>query len=141
MEYCCNTLADAPSSYLDVLDKLQKQVCGTVGPTIAGSLESSVHYRNLTSLSLFYRYYFGRYLTELAELALLPYSRGPLFILVDCMIFLSPFLEVMRMSISSFFRGTEKIAQMITKKVIFLFQALIVFHNLVCKNDKMKLTF
>ena len=47
----------------------------------------------------------------------------------------------MRMSISSFFRGTEKIAQMITKKVIFLFQAPIGFHNFVRKNDKMKLTF
>ena len=32
--------------------------------------------RNVASLSLFYRYYFGRCSSELAELVPLPYSRG-----------------------------------------------------------------
>ena len=33
-------------------------------------------WRNIASLSLFYRYYFGRCSSELAQLATLPYSRG-----------------------------------------------------------------
>ena len=33
MEYCCCVWAGAPSSYLELLDKLQKQLCWTVGPT------------------------------------------------------------------------------------------------------------
>ena len=32
--------------------------------------------RNVASVSLFYRYYFGRYPSELAELVRLPFSRG-----------------------------------------------------------------
>ena len=39
-------------------------------------LEPLVHRRNVASLSLFYRYYFGRCSSELAELVPLPYSRG-----------------------------------------------------------------
>ena len=31
MEYCCHVWADAPSFYLDLLDKLQEQICRTVG--------------------------------------------------------------------------------------------------------------
>ena len=34
------------------------------------------HCCNVASLSLFYRYYFGRCLSELAELVPLPYSQG-----------------------------------------------------------------
>ena len=34
------------------------------------------HRRNVASLSLFYRYYFGRCSSELAQLVSLPYSRG-----------------------------------------------------------------
>ena len=41
------------------------------------SLEPLAHHENVTSRSLFYRYYFGRCeLAELAELVLLPYSQG-----------------------------------------------------------------
>ena len=40
------------------------------------SLESLAHRRNVASLSLFYRYYFGRCSSELAQLVPLPYSRG-----------------------------------------------------------------
>ena len=55
----------------------------------------------MASLSLFYRYYFGRYSTELAELVLLPYEEGLLVILIDCLIFLSPFVDVIKMSMSA----------------------------------------
>ena len=39
MEYCCHAWAGAPSRYLELLDKLQKQICRTVGPSLAASLE------------------------------------------------------------------------------------------------------
>ena len=70
MEYCCHVWAGAPSCYLELLDKLQKRICRTVA-----SLESLAHRRNVASLSLFYRYYFGRCSSELAQLVPLPYSR------------------------------------------------------------------
>ena len=76
MEYCYHVWAGVPSCYLELLDKLQKRTCRTVGPSLAASLEPLVHRRNVASLSLFYRYYFGRCSCELAELVPLPYSRG-----------------------------------------------------------------
>ena len=74
MEYCCHVWAGAPSCYLEFLDKLEKRICRTVGPSLAASLEPLAHHRNVASLSLFYRYYFGRCSSELAELVPLPYS-------------------------------------------------------------------
>ena len=76
MEYCCHVWAGASSCYLELLDKLQKQICRTVGPSLAAFLESLAHRRNAVSLSLFYRYYFGRCSSELAQTIPLPYSRG-----------------------------------------------------------------
>ena len=76
MEYCCHVWAGAPSCYLELLDKLQKRICRIVGPLLAASLEPLAHRRNETSLSLFYRYYFGRCSSELAELVPLAVSRG-----------------------------------------------------------------
>ena len=76
MEYCSHVWACAPSCYLQLLDKLQKRICKTVNPSLAASFKSSAHLRNVDSLSLFYRCYFGRCSMELAELVLLPYSRG-----------------------------------------------------------------
>ena len=75
MEYCCHVWAGAPSCYLELLDKLQKRICRTVGPSLAASLEPLAHRRNVASLSLFYRYYFGRCSSELAQVVPLPYSR------------------------------------------------------------------
>ena len=39
MEYCCHIWTGAPSCYLELLCKLQKQICRTVGPSLAASLE------------------------------------------------------------------------------------------------------
>ena len=50
MEYCCHVWA---SYYLELLDKLQKRICRTVGPSLAASLEQLAHCRNVASLSLF----------------------------------------------------------------------------------------
>ena len=76
MEYCCHFWVGAPSYYLDLLDKLQKQICRIVGPSLADSLQPLAHRRNVARLSLFYRYYFGRCSSELAQLVPLPFSRG-----------------------------------------------------------------
>ena len=48
----------------------------TVGPSLAASLEPLVRRRNVASLSLYYRYYFGRSSSELTQLVPLPFSRG-----------------------------------------------------------------
>ena len=60
MKYCCHVWTSAPSWFLELLDKLQKWICRTVGPSLAVSLKTLAYCRNVTSLSLFYRYYFGR---------------------------------------------------------------------------------
>ena len=39
MEYCCHVWASAPSCYLELLDKLQKRICRTVGHSLAASRE------------------------------------------------------------------------------------------------------
>ena len=48
----------------------------TVGPSLAPFLEALAHCQNVASLSFFYRYYFGRCSSELAQLVPLPFSRG-----------------------------------------------------------------
>ena len=76
MEYSCHVWAGALSCYLELLDKLQRQIRRTVRASLAASLEPLAHRRNVASLSLFYRYNFGRCSSELAQLDPLPYSRG-----------------------------------------------------------------
>ena len=76
MEYCCHVWFGATSCHLELLDKLQKRICKTVGPSLAASLEPLAYHRNVASLSLFYRYYFGRCSSELAQLVPLPFSLG-----------------------------------------------------------------
>ena len=76
MEYCCHDWDGAPSSYLELLDKLQKRICRTVGPSLAASLEPLAHRQNVARLSLLYSYYYGRCSSELAQLVPLPFSKG-----------------------------------------------------------------
>ena len=59
LEYC----------YLDMLDKLQKRISRAAGPSLAASLDPLVHRPNATSLSIFYRYYFGRCSSGLVSLS------------------------------------------------------------------------
>ena len=73
VEYCWHVGASVPSSYLELLDKLQKQICRTVGISLAASLDTSVHCQNAASLSLFYSYYSYRCSSELDEVVPLPY--------------------------------------------------------------------
>ena len=43
MEFCCHVRGGAHSCYLELLDKLQKQICRTVGPSLAAPLEHLAH--------------------------------------------------------------------------------------------------
>ena len=52
MEYCCRAWTGAPSCYLGLLDKLQKWISRTVGPSLVASLEPLPHCLNIASLSL-----------------------------------------------------------------------------------------
>ena len=68
MEYCCHVWAGASSCFLELLDKLQKWTCRTVGPSLVTSIESLAYCQNVASSSLFYRYYFGGCSSELVQL-------------------------------------------------------------------------
>ena len=52
LNYSCHIWAGAPSSYLELLDKLQKQICRTVGPSLAASLEPLAYCQNVASLKV-----------------------------------------------------------------------------------------
>ena len=60
-----------------MLDKLQKWVGRAVGPTFTASLEPLFSFQDVASLSLFFRYYFGKCSSELTEVVVpAPYSCG-----------------------------------------------------------------
>ena len=64
-----------------MLDKLRKRICRTVGPSFSllPFLKPWFHCENAASLGYFYRHYFGRCSSEVAQLVPLPYSRGSFF--------------------------------------------------------------
>ena len=102
MEYCCHVWAGAPSCYLDLLDKLQKRICRIVGPSLTTSLEPLADHRNVASLSLS----IGVALVDVIQnwfnlFHFLFLEGGLLVFLIVYMIFLSPFLDVTRMSVST----------------------------------------
>ena len=66
---------------MELLDKLQKRVNRDVGPSLAPSLELLAHRRNVASVSLFYKYYFDKYSSELAELVPLSFSSRDVYFL------------------------------------------------------------
>ena len=76
MEYCCHIWPSVLSCCLELLDKLQKWICRTVGPSLTASFEPLAHRPNVASWSLFYKYYFGRCSLELAQLVPQPFSCG-----------------------------------------------------------------
>ena len=43
-EYCCYVWVGASNCYLELLDKLQKRICKTGGPSLAASLEPLAHH-------------------------------------------------------------------------------------------------
>ena len=52
MEYCCHVWAGAPSCYLELLDKLQKWICRTVGPSLVVSLKPMAYWESVASSSI-----------------------------------------------------------------------------------------
>ena len=68
--------AGAPNCYMDMLDTFRNEYVGLLVQYLLVSLEPLGHRKNIASLYLFYRYYFGRCSSKLAELVQLPYSRG-----------------------------------------------------------------
>ena len=55
MKYC-HVWAGTPNFYWAVFEKPQKQICRTIGPGLASSLEPLAHHRNVVNLTLFCRY-------------------------------------------------------------------------------------
>ena len=102
VESCCYTWAGALNCYFKRLDKLQKRVCKTVGPSLLVSLEPSVHRRNVVSLGFSISITLvDVYLNWLNWFHILILEEGQLVILIDCMILLSPFQDVMWVSMST----------------------------------------
>ena len=102
MEYCSYIWASAPNCYLDMSDKLQKVVCRTVGDSLSTSFGPLAHCRNVASWSISYRYYLvDVHLNWLNWFHFLILVAGPLVLLIGCIIFLTPFLGVIRMFMST----------------------------------------
>ena len=58
-----------PRSYvLDLLDRVQKRVVRLVGSGLSSDLQALPHRRDVTSLNLFYKYFYGKCSSELADL-------------------------------------------------------------------------
>ena len=101
MENCCHIWAGAASCYLELLYKLQKRICRTVCPSVAPSLETWAHRQNVEKV-----FSIGITLVDVLQNWLnwfhFLFLEGRLLvILIDCIIFLSPFLDVTRMSMST----------------------------------------
>ena len=90
------------TGFYDMLDKLQKCVCGAIILSVGASSELLAHCENIARVSLFYSYYFGRfYLNLLNWFYFFILVGGQLIIPTSCLIFLSPFFYVKRMPMST----------------------------------------
>ena len=93
LKYYCHVWAGALSCYVKILDKAQKWICRAVGPYLAASLAPlSSKCSQLKSLV-------DVHLNWLNWLHFPTLVVGPLAIQIGCMIFLSSFLNVIRISI------------------------------------------
>ena len=97
-------LGCASSYYFDMLDKLQKWVCEAVVLLVASSFEPLAHHQNVASLSLSFFSIFITFLDVhlncLKSFHSLILMKALLVILIICMTFLLPYLDVIRMSMS-----------------------------------------
>ena len=75
IECCCYIWVGSAMCYLYVVDKLHRRLCRTVGPTLAASLKPLGNCRNVASLILLYRYYFGGCSFDLTKPVPIPCSR------------------------------------------------------------------
>ena len=102
MEYCCHVWAGAPSCYLELLDKLQKRICRILVLHLLLLLNPLL----IVEMWLAQVFSIGITLVNVLQkwhnwFHFLFIEVGLLVILVDCMIFLSPFLDVTRMPMST----------------------------------------
>lgn len=67
LQYCC-LLLTGTSHCLHLPDKIQKCLVNLVCPDICTNLHSLFHWRNVASLSLFYKYFHGHCLHDLHEM-------------------------------------------------------------------------
>ena len=89
MECCCHVWTGAPSCYLELLDILQKPLHRTIDSSLATSFEPLAHRRNAFHPNWLNWFHF------------LFLEGGLLVFLIDCMTFLSPFMDVTRVSMST----------------------------------------
>ena len=69
MENCSHIWGGAPRSYeIDLLDQVQKLLVSLVGSGLSSDLQALSHRRDVASLSLFYKYYYGKCSSEFADL-------------------------------------------------------------------------
>ena len=68
MDYCSHILGAPRSHGLYLLDRVQKRVVSLVGSRLSFDLQALSHRRDVASLSLFYKYYYGKCSSELADL-------------------------------------------------------------------------
>ena len=120
VEYCCHVWAGAPSSYLELFDNLQKRICRTVGFSLAASLDVLAHCQNAASLSLVGITLVYVNLRWLDWFHFLILEGDLLVILIDCINFLSPCLDVIRMSMSTASFTTQLDSEIICLKNAFL---------------------
>ena len=104
-----------------MLDKLQERVCGAGVSSLPTSLKSLAHRRNVANLSLFFRYFFGRCSSELAQLVSLPYSHGKLARYSNGLHnFPPPFLDVISIPMSTVYFLAQRDSEILCLKNAFL---------------------
>ena len=102
IEYCCHVWAGAPSCYLELLERLRKRICGTVGPSLTVSFAPLTHCQMKQAKASF----IGITLVDphpnwLSLFHFFILMVGLYVILMDCIIFLSPLPDVTRMVMST----------------------------------------
>ena len=88
-EYWFHTWAGALSCHFYMLDKLQKWVSRTIGPTSVAPVESLADEQNVTSVSLFFGYFRDVHLNSLNWFKFIFLGEGWRIFLMDFMIFVS----------------------------------------------------
>ena len=97
-----NVWVAAGSCYLELLQKLQKRICRTLGSSLAVCLEPFAHRRNVANLSFSIGISLVDVLQNLINWFHFPFLEGGLLVtLIDCMIFLPLLLDVTRISMST----------------------------------------
>ena len=98
-----------PNCYLELLDKLQNQICRIVGPSLFVFLEPLVHHHNVAKVFSIDIILVDVHLKWLNWFHFLILEVGLLIILIDCIIFLSPSLNVTDVYVNSFFPRTGRL--------------------------------